>query len=82
MSVPDEKNGFALVRKPSNAVEKAAPGAKRILSGMVADALALRKIATPRRIVVVNDEPMLLELYDRVIQDNFKNAIVLKFDDG
>jgi TPR repeat protein len=29
------------VRKPSSAVEKAAPGAKRILSGMVADTLAL-----------------------------------------
>ena len=29
------------MRKPSSAVEKAAPGAKRILSGMVADTLAL-----------------------------------------
>jgi hypothetical protein len=39
----NKKNGFALVRMPSNAVEKAAPGAKRILSGMVTDTLALRK---------------------------------------
>ena len=37
----NEKNDFALVRKPSSAVDKAAPGAKRILSGMVADTLAL-----------------------------------------
>jgi hypothetical protein len=39
----NEKNDFALVRRPSSAVEKAAPGAKRILSGMVTDTLALRK---------------------------------------
>lgn len=37
----NEKNDFALVRKPSSAVEKAAPCAKRILSGMVAETLAL-----------------------------------------
>src|SRR5665213_933637 len=37
----NNENDFALVRKPSSAVEKAAPGAKRILSGMVADMLAL-----------------------------------------
>jgi TPR repeat protein len=36
-----EKNNFALVRKPASAVEKAEPGAKRILSGMVADTLIL-----------------------------------------
>jgi TPR repeat protein len=33
----NEKNNFALVQRPSSAVEKVAPGAKRILSGMVAD---------------------------------------------
>jgi TPR repeat protein len=37
----DGGNSFAVVRKPSSSVEKAAPGAKRILSGMVADALVL-----------------------------------------
>jgi hypothetical protein len=42
----NEKNDFELVRRPSSAVEKTAPGAKRILSGMVADALALRKDAS------------------------------------
>ena len=42
----EEKNDFALVRKPSGAVEKAAVGTKRILSGIVADTLDLaRKIA-------------------------------------
>jgi len=41
----NEKNNFALVRKPSSAVEKAAPGAKRILAGIVADTLPLAKAA-------------------------------------
>jgi hypothetical protein len=39
----NKKDDFALVRKPSSAVEKAAPGAKRILTGMIADTLALAK---------------------------------------
>jgi Leucine-rich repeat (LRR) protein len=39
----NDKNDFALVRKPSSAVEKTAPRAKRILSGMVADTLSLTK---------------------------------------
>ena len=37
------KNDFALVPRPPGALEKAEPGAKRILSGMVADTLALVK---------------------------------------
>lgn len=39
----NDRNDFALVRKPSSAVEKAAPRAKRVLSGMVAETLALAK---------------------------------------
>lgn len=39
----NEKTDFVLVKRPSSALEKAAPGAKRVLSGMVADALALAK---------------------------------------
>jgi hypothetical protein len=34
-------DNLALVRRPPSALEKAQPGAKRILSDMVADALAL-----------------------------------------
>ncbi len=37
----DEKKENALVPRPPGAVEKAVPGAKRILSGMVSDTLAL-----------------------------------------
>jgi TPR repeat protein len=36
-----EKSNFALVPRPPSEIEKAEPGAKRVLSGMVADALAL-----------------------------------------
>jgi CheY-like chemotaxis protein len=39
----EKHNGLPLVRRPSSAVERAAPGAKRILSGMVADTLMLAK---------------------------------------
>lgn len=39
----NKKDNFALVRKPSTTVEKAALGAKRILTGMIADTLALAK---------------------------------------
>lgn len=39
----NEKNDFALVPKPSSAVDKPAPGTKRILSGMVKDTLLLAK---------------------------------------
>jgi DNA-binding response OmpR family regulator len=39
----NENGHFALVPRPSSAIEKAEPGAKRILSGMVADTLALAK---------------------------------------
>lgn len=37
----NEKNDFALVPTPPGAIEKAHSGAKRILSGMVEDALEL-----------------------------------------
>ena len=37
----NDNNSFAPVPKPPGSLEKAEPGAKRILSGMVADTLAL-----------------------------------------
>lgn len=43
MSGLDEPNHFALVSKPPSALEKVSPGAKRILSGIVTDLLALVK---------------------------------------
>jgi len=49
----DELNKFPLVRRPSSAVEKAAPGAKRILSGMIADTLDL---ATSKEVAVSDEQ--------------------------
>jgi hypothetical protein len=41
VSAMSEKNNFALVPRAPGTLEKADPGAKHILSGMVADTLAL-----------------------------------------
>jgi hypothetical protein len=39
----------SLIRRPTNSLEKAEPGARRILSGMVADTLALVKKEQPSK---------------------------------
>jgi hypothetical protein len=39
----DEQNNFALIPNPPRSVEKVAPGAKRILFGIITDTLALAK---------------------------------------
>jgi TPR repeat protein len=44
VSALNEADNFALVPRPPGAFEKAEPGAKRILSGMVADTLALARV--------------------------------------
>ena len=45
----NKKDNFALVPRPPGALEKAEPGAKRILSGIVTDALALAKKEPPAK---------------------------------
>lgn len=47
-----ENKNHSLVVRPPGAVEKAAPGAKRILSGMVAETLALVKKESPVKPIV------------------------------
>jgi DNA-binding NtrC family response regulator len=74
-----EKDNFALVRKPSSAVEKAAPGAKRILSGMIADALVLTKRKPSTRIVVIDENPYPVELMERAIKKWFKTVVLHTF---
>jgi tetratricopeptide (TPR) repeat protein len=77
----NEKNNFALVPRPSSAVEKAAPGAKRILSGMVAETLALTKKASNLRIIVVNDEEGPIESIKFIFRKCFnKDTAVVTFD--
>ena len=76
------KNGFALVRRPSSAVEKAAPGAKRILSGMIADTLVLANKTSLVRIVIADDEGWFLEMIEMSIRAKFKNVNLQMFQDG
>jgi DNA-binding NtrC family response regulator len=80
-------NDFALVPRPPGALERAEPGAKRILSGMVADTLALAKKGPPRksrplRIVQVNDETGINESFAIVIRGFWPDATVLSFDNA
>lgn len=70
----NETNNHALVPRPSSAVEKAAPGAKRILSGMVADALALVKESPPKPILSV------LLLADGTFDECWKLLVKFKFE--
>jgi DNA-binding NarL/FixJ family response regulator len=83
----NEKNEFALVPRPSCALEKAEPGANRVLPGMVSDTLALAKKGAksqvrPLRIVMVNDEPGVLQIFDIAIRAWFKDVTMLLFSRG
>ena len=82
-----KNNGFALMPRPPGALEKAEPGAKRILSSMVTDTLALAKKGPPRsqrplRIVSVDDEEVRLELVEMTISGCFKGVTVQSFQDA
>jgi hypothetical protein len=78
----NEENDFSLVPKSPSAIERTESGTKHVLSGMVAETLALARKTRPLRIVVVDDEKMHLDLYQTVIRENFKDVIVLTFGDG
>ena len=87
MSAMDEQHNSALVPRPPGALEEVQPGARRILSGMVADTLALAKrepshISRPLRIVMVNDEPGALQSFELIIRHSFRDVTVLTFPDG
>lgn len=45
------KNDFALVPRPSTAIEKVEPGARRILSVIVTDMLALAPVGDPETLL-------------------------------
>jgi len=77
----NEKNDFALVPRPPGMLERVEPGAKRILSGIVADTLGLAN-KKPLRIVLVDDEPAVLESTEFAIRHYFKGVVVLKFGDA
>lgn len=65
----DKPNGFALVRKPSSAIEKAAPGARRIVSGMVADTLALTKLRG--KLLIVDDQYEVRDWLRVIFEDEY-----------
>lgn len=76
----NETDKFALVPRAPSALEKAEPGAKRVMAGMVADTLALAVKGTrPPRIVLVEDEDHLLRFYEHYIHVWSKNATLLPF---
>src|SRR6266581_8761111 len=74
----NEKDNFALVPTSSAAIEKAEPGVRRILTGMVADALEFAK-QKPPRIVLVDDEKWILMLYETIVPRCFKNVTLKAF---
>lgn len=79
-----EKNDFALVPRSPNAIEKAEPGTKRVLSSMVADTLALAKPTAlrVRQIVILDDEPFMTDLYLHVLHKAFSGLEILNFTEG
>jgi len=84
----NRENDFALVPRAPGALEKAEPGAKRILSGMIAETLALVKKeplpkACPIRIVVVFEEEGPRESINIILRTWFnKDATVVTFADS
>lgn len=67
----NENPNFAFVPRTPGALEKVEPGTKRILSGMVADTLALAKknpsLDTRQKILLVDDDPDLLDMYQEIL---------------
>ena len=82
-----EKGDFALVPRLPGSIEKPEPGAKRILSGMVADTLALVRrepphINRPLRIVMVDDDEYRFHMVEMAISLYFKGVTVQSFLDA
>ncbi len=76
-------SNFALVPRAPSALEKAEPGTKTVLSGIVADTLALanKKQRSKRRIVILDDDSDILEFYKACISAWFEETTVLTFQD-
>ncbi len=53
---PENRNEFSLVARPSDAIERGEPGAKRVLIGMVSDTLELARKATSKKTTVSTEE--------------------------
>jgi tetratricopeptide (TPR) repeat protein len=79
-----ETNNFALVPRAPSSLERAEPGARRILSGMVADTLALakRERSSKRVLCVWRGEALYQAALEFLIHEQTENVMVLFFEDG
>jgi hypothetical protein len=78
----NEENRFALVRKPPFGVERAEPGVKRILTGMVTDTLALAKKrprAKPVFTVLNGGGDLVNEVFRILIESELAEQFDLRF---
>jgi DNA-binding NtrC family response regulator len=78
---------FSLVPGQPTAIEGARPSTGRVVSGMMSDALALANAAIqqqirPLRIVVMDDEPSIVEWMRRVLERYLDGATVVGFTDA
>ena len=82
----NEKNDFALVPRPASALEKAEPGAKRILSGMVADTLTLANNKPPRkrvfRVLTCSGEMAIRDSVKVMVQEYLGNGYAVEVTDS
>ena len=83
----NEPDNFALVPRPPGALEKAKPGAERLLAGMVADTLALVKKeqarkTRPPRIFIVDDAEGTRGFCKLLLKNWFKEATLQEFENG
>lgn len=76
MSAMLEMNDFALILRPLGALEKAEPGAKRVLSSMVADTLALTK---PILRVLVGHRGSIGDAFEMVLKFELGRKFNLRF---
>lgn len=82
MSTTNERNKFELVPRPPGALEKVEPGAKRVLSGMVADTLALVKkgpLAKPVFTVLIGHRDGVGDVWEDLIKQKLQTRYDLRF---
>lgn len=75
----NEPENFALVPRPPGPLEKAAPGAKRILTDMIADALVKKDAAVKPAIsvlVAVGVVDSYAEIFEMVLSDQYEVSVV------
>ena len=76
----NEKNDVALAPRPPSAIQKALPGAKRILASMTSETLALAR----REVLLQDRKPSLIEDAETLFQRglNFYHGQGVPEDDG